>query len=121
MKARVVFIMGMLLALVGHGAYAQQIGDVYKRQLLFTSKDFIEKVLSPGHGVLADLFSLLGYHEEEAVQGLVGHVLIRIKGEGPCKGYGTGRLLRSEGPLSNRSRCPCSTPWNRGRLPSAAP
>ena len=30
MKARVVFIMGMLLALVGHGAYAQQIGDVLK-------------------------------------------------------------------------------------------
>src|SRR5512139_1148479 len=30
MKTRVVFIMGMLLALVGHGAYAQQIGDVLK-------------------------------------------------------------------------------------------
>jgi hypothetical protein len=30
MKARVVLFMGMLLALAGHGAYAQQIGDVLK-------------------------------------------------------------------------------------------
>jgi hypothetical protein len=30
MKARVVFLMGMLLALVGHGAYAQQIDSVLK-------------------------------------------------------------------------------------------
>jgi len=30
MKARIVLFMGMLLALAGHGAYAQQIGDVLK-------------------------------------------------------------------------------------------
>jgi hypothetical protein len=55
--------------------------------LLLASKDFLEKVRGSGHGVLADLLFFFSHHEKEPVQGLVGHVLIQVKREGPGKGY----------------------------------